>query len=321
MRGRLEPPQCCLVGLAGRPLAGKTTAATLLHEDRGWPVVEADELGEELLAEEAGVAASLAFGRRRFPYADAARVEFEAPDRFRALLEARFAALGGPCVVVGLRSASTVRWLASRFPRRFTLVYLSAGIRVCERRFVAAAHRPGTEYPSRLESAVESDQPALRRLANRVLASHSTVDALRANLRAYIDPDGRAHHTSLETCSACGRLRPVHRRAGTERAPLCRSCYEWTLNAEPCSQCHERRPVHHRDPDGRPLCGRCYQRTCNLRACVSCGRAMPVYRRNLDGDPVCRRCWLRGAGLEHTRQRHAVRHASRRGTSARDGVS
>jgi len=294
------PPQSCIVCIAGRPLAGKTTAGAMLREDRGWPVEEADAIGARALVNEGTPPTSFAPGRRRFDYPDATRVEFEAPERFQAELWGWLRAATSPVVVVGLRSVATVRWLDAHFPRRVCLLYLSARVHVCQRRFLALTPGAPDEYRRRLESAIESEQDALHRSAQLVIPNEASLDALRARLRRFIGPDGRGYRTRPEICSSCGQLRPVHRRVGAERAPLCRRCYGWELNAELCSRCQQRRPVHYRDAAGRPLCARCYQRTCNIEICACCGRSRPVCRRNLDGDPVCKDCRLRGADRQHS---------------------
>lgn len=291
----------CIVCVSGRPLAGKSTAAELLHADRGWPLDEADDIGAQVLKEDATLAATLRLGRHRFAYSDAARVEFEAPEPYRARVEARALAAASPIILVGLRSAATVRWLDTRFPRQVCLLYVAVGLRTASLRFATATRRPANDYPVQLQAAIESDQEALRRLAHRVIPNHASLEALRARLCSFMGPDGRAHETSLELCSVCGELKPVHHRAGPDRTPLCRSCYEWQLNAEPCSLCQQRRPVHARDGEGRAVCGRCYQRTCNVRACAACGQLRPVYRRNLDREPICRLCHRHGAHLQHSR--------------------
>ncbi len=295
------PARGCIVCIAGRPLAGKTTAAAMLGEERGWPVEEADALGARVLEPGEPPPSSLARGRGRFQYSDAARVEFEAPERFQAELRERLRAVTSPIVLVGVRSLVTIRWLEANYPRRVCLLCLSARVHVCWRRFVALTGRPRGEYALRLESAIESEQGALHDGAQLVLPNEASLEVLRARLRRFIGPDGRGYRTRPEICSICGQLRPVHRRVGPERVPLCRRCYGWELNAEPCSTCQQRRPVHFRDAAGRPLCARCYQRTCNIQICASCGRARPVCRRNLDGDPVCKDCRLRGADREHSR--------------------
>ncbi|MBN2194934.1 MAG: hypothetical protein JW751_19105 [Polyangiaceae bacterium] len=307
----------CIVCISGRPLAGKTTAAAMLHEDRGWPVEEVDALGARLLEADSTAEIPVELDRRRLSYSDAARVEFEAAGRFQEQLRARLDPLGAPIVLVGLRSVSTLRWLDTQFPRRVCLVYVSAGVHVCQRRFATATRLPYREYRRCLESAIECDQEALHRMAQLVVSNHGSLDALRARLRGFIGPNGRAHRTRLEPCSVCGQIRPVHHRLNPDRTPICRKCYEWQLNAEPCSQCHERRPVHFRDSTGRPVCTRCYQRTCNVRICASCGRARPVCCRNLDGDPICKHCRRHGADMKHSR----TKPPSSRGRVAKIGTS
>jgi len=311
------PGQGCIVCIAGRPFAGKTTAAAILREERDWPVAEADALGAHALEQDDPPPSSLARGRGRFEYPDAARVEFEAPERFQAELGERLRAVTSPIVLVGLRSVVTVRWLEAHFPRRVCLLYLSARVHVCQRRFVACTGRPRGEYALRLESAIESEQGALHDGSQLVIPNEASLEALRARLRRCIGPHGRGYRTRLEPCSVCGQLRPVHRRVGPERAPLCRRCYGWELNAEPCSRCQQRRPVHYRDAAGLPLCARCYQRTCNVQICANCGRARPVCRRNLDGDPVCKDCRQRGADREHSRPKTSPSRPRYRATGTR----
>lgn len=294
----------CIVCISGRPSVGKSTAAAVLHRRHGWPVLEADEVGAEVLDEAQATTRALELGRPRFAYSNAARVEFEAPESFRDRLRAQLIGFDSPVILVGLRSVATLRWLRAHFPRRICVLYLSAGTRVCQQRFALATGRPRQEYGALLEAAIECEQPGLHRLAQRVVANHVSLDTLCARLAGMIDRDGRLHRTPREPCSRCGEVRPVHQRSGPDRAPLCRQCYEWRF-AEPCSRCQELRPVHTRDPEGKPLCSRCYQRSCNVRVCVCCGRSRPVYRRNLDGDPICKECRQRGADLEHTAPRSA----------------
>lgn len=297
----MREPQArhCILCISGRPLAGKTTAAVILEQEHGWPVEEVDTLGARILVDQPPC--FVRSDRHRFSYPDWSRVEFEAPDRFRDLLRTRLGPATTPILLVGVRCASTIDWLETHFGRRICLLYISAGVRVCEERFAALTGHPASHYERCLQHAIECDQDALRRRAQRVMPNHGSIAALRTRLRAFVGPDGRAHRTALETCSMCARVLPVHYRTEPLRAPLCRGCYEERFNTELCSQCREARPVHYRDGSGLPYCTRCYQRTCNLHTCVRCGREKPVCRRNLDGDPICQECHRRGASKEHSR--------------------
>jgi hypothetical protein len=281
----------CVVCICGRPLSGKTSAATVLHEAYGWRVEEADAIGARVLAESRGVA------HRRFPYPESARVEWESPECFGAHLGTLVEEASAPIVIAGLRSAAILRWLRAAYPRRVCLVYLAAGVRVCRDRFARTRRQPGDGYRDQLEYAIESDQGTLRRMAQLVIPNHASPQALQDRMLRVIGPDGRGHRTPRERCSACGQVRPVHHRVGAARDPMCHACYEWRFNAEPCSLCRENRPVHLRDAAGAPICKRCYQRTCNVQVCASCGRAKTVCRRNLDGGPLCKDCARHGAAL------------------------
>jgi hypothetical protein len=280
----------CVVCICGRPLSGKTTASRMLRDAHGWPVEEASTIGDRTLDQRAQLR-----NRSRFSYPESAQAEWEQPDRFAACLQEVIGSASSPVVIVGLRRSATLRWLRARYPRRVCVVYLAVGVRVCQERFARVARQPQNAYRGLLEFAIESDQDAIRRMAQVVITNHSSLSSLQSRLLRIVGADGRAHRTPLERCSCCGEVRPVHHRARTDQAPLCRGCYECRFNSEPCSRCHELRPVHLRDASRDPICKRCYQRTCNVQVCACCGRPQTVSRRNLDGDPLCKDCSRHGA--------------------------
>jgi hypothetical protein len=99
-----------------------------------------------------------------------------------------------------------------------------------------------------------------------------------------------------EPCSCCGTLREPATRDEHGR-PLCPSCLVTDpVNHETCSGCGRRRPVSARTADG-PLCPTCLPR--KILTCDICGRQAPCVISQATGRPWCRACkqrWARCAG-------------------------
>jgi len=95
-----------------------------------------------------------------------------------------------------------------------------------------------------------------------------------------------------QTCSRCG----VHREPATrdERGrPLCPHCLSTDpVNQETCSGCGRRRPVNVRTSDG-PLCPSC--RPIPMMTCSICARSAPAVISKLTGQPCCYACLQRRA--------------------------
>lgn len=95
-----------------------------------------------------------------------------------------------------------------------------------------------------------------------------------------------------ETCSRCG----VHREPATRDEhgnPLCPHCLSTDpVNQETCSGCGRRRPVSVRTGDG-PLCPSC--RPVTKMICSICGRSAPAVVAKLTGKPCCQACLQRRA--------------------------
>lgn len=95
-----------------------------------------------------------------------------------------------------------------------------------------------------------------------------------------------------ETCSRCG----VHREPATRvehGRPLCPHCLSTDpVNQETCSGCGRRRPVSARTGDG-PLCPSC--RPITTMICSICDRSAPAVISKLTGKPCCHACRQRRA--------------------------
>ncbi|MGH7630430.1 MAG: hypothetical protein ACREOF_13820 [Gemmatimonadales bacterium] len=95
-----------------------------------------------------------------------------------------------------------------------------------------------------------------------------------------------------QSCTRCG----AHREPATrdERGrPLCPHCLSTDpVNQETCSGCGRRRPVSVRTPDG-PLCGSC--RPVPTMICSICARSATAVISKLTGQPCCHACLQRRA--------------------------
>lgn len=87
---------------------------------------------------------------------------------------------------------------------------------------------------------------------------------------------------NLETCTGCGRVRPVDRR--TADGPLCARCPPLAVLA--CSVCGQTGPCGISRATGKPWCPDCQRRRA---ACASCGRHEPIASGTLDR-PLCAGC-------------------------------
>ena len=85
-----------------------------------------------------------------------------------------------------------------------------------------------------------------------------------------------------ETCTKCGRTRPVHVRA-TE-GPLCESCRPWKVLT--CTICARTVPCLISTTTGQPRCRACAQRWAR---CAGCGQVQPVRGGTLN-EPLCATC-------------------------------
>ena len=112
-----------------------------------------------------------------------------------------------------------------------------------------------------------------------------------------------------ETCARCG----VHREPATRDEngrPLCPHCLSTDpANQETCSGCGRRRPVSVRTDDG-PLCPSC--RPTATMICSICDRSAPAVISKLTGKPCCHACLQRrarctgcGENSQHRRRRCA----------------
>lgn len=91
-----------------------------------------------------------------------------------------------------------------------------------------------------------------------------------------------ADPANQETCTGCGRLRPVERR--TADGPLCQRCP--SLPVRECFICGQTGPCGTSRFTGQPWCPRCQRRQ---GACSACGRHAPVVSGTLT-DPRCAGC-------------------------------
>ena len=87
---------------------------------------------------------------------------------------------------------------------------------------------------------------------------------------------------NLETCTGCGRRRPVSKRTGD--GPLCASCPALAVRA--CSVCGRRTDCGTSRSTGLPWCPDCQRRTA---ACSGCGRTAAIASGTL-ASPLCAGC-------------------------------
>jgi hypothetical protein len=108
-------------------------------------------------------------------------------------------------------------------------------------------------------------------------------------------------HLHLQECARCGTIAQVVTRDDSGR-PLCPRCLITDpANQETCTGCGRRRPVSVRTPSG-PLCENC--RPWKVLTCSICGREAPCLISKTTGEPWCRACkqrWARCAGCREVR--------------------
>ena len=105
-------------------------------------------------------------------------------------------------------------------------------------------------------------------------------------------------------CSRCGVVREAATRDARGK-PLCPYCLITDpANQETCSGCGRRRPVSVRTPKG-PLCPAC--RPARTLTCSICGRLAPGEISKVTGEPWCTACQQRWARCVSCRQTRPVR--------------
>ncbi|MET9110894.1 hypothetical protein [Streptomyces zhihengii] len=104
--------------------------------------------------------------------------------------------------------------------------------------------------------------------------------------RATGQPLCRACFLPTAVCSVCGTSKPCH-FAATEH-PRCPSCSRKLAPPQTCSRCGRRRPVRARTPDGQAICQQCGQ---VREPCHTCGKTRVVKSRTPAGEPFCGPCW------------------------------
>jgi hypothetical protein len=85
-----------------------------------------------------------------------------------------------------------------------------------------------------------------------------------------------------ETCTGCGRRRPVSVR--TPDGPLCESCRPWKVAT--CGICGRQAPCVISEATGKPWCTACKQRRAR---CSRCGKAGQI-RGGTKAEPLCATC-------------------------------
>jgi hypothetical protein len=99
-------------------------------------------------------------------------------------------------------------------------------------------------------------------------------------------------HSRTEPCARCGAIREPVTRDGQGR-PICASCFVTAPeNRETCTGCGRVRPVERRTADG-PLCSRCP--SLPVLACSVCGQTVPCGISRATGLPWCPPCQRRRA--------------------------
>src|SRR5262249_55142854 len=110
-------------------------------------------------------------------------------------------------------------------------------------------------------------------------------------------------HSRTEECARCqARREPVTR---DERGrPLCANCFTTDpANQETCTHCGRRRPVGRRTPDG-PLCPSCP--ALPILTCSICGEPTPCGLSRVTGQPWCTTCQRRRAACSACGRHAAV---------------
>jgi hypothetical protein len=99
-------------------------------------------------------------------------------------------------------------------------------------------------------------------------------------------------HSRTEPCARCGAIREPVTRDG-QGQPICASCFVTAPeNLETCTGCGRVRPVERRTADG-PLCSRCP--SLPVLACSVCGQTVPCGISRATGLPWCPPCQRRRA--------------------------
>jgi hypothetical protein len=110
-------------------------------------------------------------------------------------------------------------------------------------------------------------------------------------------------HSRTEPCARCGKPRePVTR--DEDGQPVCANCFiAAPENLETCTGCGRVRPVDRRTPDG-PLCARCPPLT--VLACSVCGQTGPCGTSRATGKPWCPACQRRRAACSACGRHDAI---------------
>jgi hypothetical protein len=106
-----------------------------------------------------------------------------------------------------------------------------------------------------------------------------------------------------EPCARCGAAREPVTRDGQGR-PVCANCFITAPeNLETCTGCGRVRPVGRRTADG-PLCARCPPLA--VMTCTVCGQTAPCGISRATGKPWCPACQRRRAGCSACGRREAI---------------
>ena len=110
-------------------------------------------------------------------------------------------------------------------------------------------------------------------------------------------------HSRTEPCARCGAVREPVTRDGQGQA-VCANCFiADPQNLETCTGCGRRRPVERRTPDG-PLCSRCP--SLPVLSCSACGRTAPCGISRATGKPWCPACQRRRAACSACGRHEAI---------------
>jgi hypothetical protein len=142
---------------------------------------------------------------------------------------------------------------------------------------VIALHRPiGGTWLCRNCVAKSRAQPCSRCAAVREPATRDDHGRPLCSNCLSTDP------ANQETCTGCGRRRPVSTR--TPDGPLCPACLP--VKTMTCSICGRHAPCYISQATGQPWCGACKQRWAR---CARCGQDRPVRGGTLE-QPLCSVC-------------------------------
>lgn len=285
---------------------GKSLVGAVIAEERGWSIIEADEVAGAILESDPNILLgdrswneSMDVGESPYPYPDYTRIEWECQSIFEHVLTDWLDECDGPAIVVGLRCASVIRSFREYYGSRahVQVLYVTSGLRITEGRYAVLTGRRKYTYRRRRSYAIECDQDELRSMGIYILQNAVSKEALRTRLFARVYSNGRLARAPIVRCVFCGRLQEVHKRITAEEnpisnvaGPLCKACYTRQFNSEQCSVCGEVKSVHKRKDDGSSVCNCCYQRIENKQRCFHCKLKRTVYHRNRDGKAVCRVC-------------------------------